>query len=167
VKTRDDENSGFFSIFSGLDKFINIVSEAVEHDKKEVSISGDIGSGPEKKIAGKYGINIKLGPEAFSGVEKIKNFDEFFNRKDDLPKTTEPVTDIFEEEDGVTIVAELPGVSENEIMLRLNENIVTVAAEGRGISYLKKIKLKFTPNPDTLIESFSNSIYSVYIKKGA
>ena len=167
MKTRDDDNASIFSFFGGLDKLINIVADAVENDKKEVDISGNIGSGNEKKVTGKYGFNIKLGPETISGTERIRNFDDLFDRKGNLPKTTEPVTDIFEDEDGATIVLELPGVNKSEIRLSLNENTMTVAADGSGISYLKRIKLKFPPDPGTLKEDFNNSIYSVYVKRGA
>ena len=167
MKDREDDSAGVFSFFGGLDKLLNIVADAVENDKKEVNINGDIGSGGERKITGKYGLNIRLGPEALGGADRFRKFDDLFVIKDDLPKTTEPVTDVFEDDDGATVVLELPGVARSGIRMTLNDNVLTVAAEGSGISYLKKIRLKFSPEPGALKEDFNNSIYSVNIRRGA
>jgi HSP20 family protein len=163
MKKKDEENN-IFSVFNGLDKIINIVSDMVENDKKEVNVSGDIVPDHEKKIVGKYGFNIKLGPESISSPNQIKTFNDMFDKKFDAPKTVEPVTDIFEEEEMVTIVLELPGVEKEDIGINLNGKSITITAAKNGTSYLKKIVLKFDPDPGTLKENFNNSIYSISVK---
>ena len=110
MKITDNDNGSIFSVFSGLDKFINIVSDMVESEKNEVNISGDMKPDNENKISGRYGFNIKLGPESAGGAPADQAFNNLFVRKDGAPKTVEPVTDVFEEENSATIVAELPGV---------------------------------------------------------
>jgi HSP20 family protein len=79
----------------------------------------------------------------------------------------EPVTDVFEEENGVTIVAEMPGVDRDGIELSLAGNSVTLAASRDGCRYLKKVELRFSPDPGSVRESFNNSIYSVSLKARA
>jgi HSP20 family protein len=160
---RDEGN--IFSIFGGLDKFVNIVSDMVENDKDQVKLSGDLGTNSER-IKGKYGLNIKLGPGAGSS-DGVKDFDKAFDalfEKKAAPKTTEPVTDVFKEEGAVTIVAELPGVDRDDIELSLSDDSVTLSASKNGVTYLKKVMLSFIPDSGTVKENFNNSIYSVSVK---
>lgn len=158
MKNRDeshDNNIG--SIFKGLDRFINIVADMIEKDENEVDISGTIND-PEKnkKIVGKYGVNIKLGGEKFG---ELKNIDKI------IPKVIEPMTDVFEEADKVIVVMELPMVVEADINLEINENIITINAASNENRYFKNIKLKFTPMPNSLKAKLNNSIYSIVINK--
>lgn len=163
MKRRDDDDT--FSFFGGLDRFINIVSDMIENDKEQVKLSGDLGTNSEK-IKGKYGLNIKLGPgvgESGGAKDFDKAFDTLFEEKT-ASKTMEPVTDIFEEEGTVTIVAELPGVARDDIVLNFSDGTVTLTALKNGAVYRKKVALKFIPDPGTVRESFNNSIYSVSVK---
>jgi len=162
MKKKDDDNS-IFSIFSGLDRFIGIMADMVDNEKDEVNVNGDLNSDNEK-VKGKYGFNIRLGPGTVSSPDKKKAFDALFEKKNVPPKTVEPVTDVFEDEDGVMIVAELPGVDRDDIGLNLTGNSVTLTASKNGSCYLKKVELKFSPDPGSVRESFNNSIYSVSLK---
>ena len=162
---KDEEHGSFFSLFSGLDKFLGIVSDMVETDKKEVKLSGDIGADGEKKITGKYDFKVKLGPDFADGTGMSRGFDDLFEKKPARPKTAEPAVDIFEDENGITLVAELPGVEKDDIELNLTEGMLTLNASRGEVSYLKKVPLKFSPDPATLQECFSNAIYSVSVRR--
>ncbi len=159
---KDNENNSFFSIFTGIDKLINVVADMVDNGKDEVNILGDINK-DNKKLSGKYGFHVKLGPEKLDHLSDI-NFNKIideFNAK----KAIEPITDIFEEEDRIIIVSELPGVLKEEIVLKLDQNVISFSAAKKDISYAKRIELDFVPERDLISESFSNSVYSVTIVK--
>jgi HSP20 family protein len=166
MRNNDDNRDGnFLNIFSGLDKFINIVSDMVENEKDEVKINGTFKPDEEKKITGKYGFDIKLGVNGAEKKARIKSLDEIFDKKDNTPKSIEPVTDVFEDDEKVTIVIELPGVTKDDISLSLDGNTVTLNASGNSTCYVKKIVLKFAPDYNAIKENFTNSIFSVVIKK--
>ncbi|MGB8454950.1 MAG: Hsp20/alpha crystallin family protein [Anaerocolumna sp.] len=165
MRNRDEDGNNFFSLFPGLDKFINVVADMVDNEKDEVNIKGDIKPDNQRKITGKYGINIKLGTDGTNSFNDTKSFDKIFTKKENGPKKVVPVTDIFEDEDKVTIVAELPGVEKEDIELNLDENTVSLTASKKDICYTKQVALKFIPDYSSIIESYNNSIYSVMIKK--
>jgi len=165
MRNRDNSGNHDFSIFSGLDKIINVVADMVDNNKDEMNINGVIKPDDHKKIVGKYGINIKLGPGDTGDINRMKSFNDLFDKKDDIPKIVIPVTDIFEEKDKITIVAELPGVENEDVVLNLDGNTVTLTAVKNDICYSKKVILKFIPDSNKLKESFNNSIYSVEIWK--
>jgi HSP20 family protein len=160
----DDGRDGHISIFGGLDKIINLVGNMVDSDKDEVNRSGVIKPHGDNKLSSKYSFNIKLGAD---GKERIKSLDEILDKKASPAKCSEPVTDVFENVDKVTIVIELPCVEKDDIRLNIDGSAVTVSAEGCGICYFKRIALKFTPDYSSIKENFSNSIYSLEITKTA
>jgi HSP20 family protein len=170
-KQEDDDNNniGIGSIFKGLDKFINIVGDMLENEKNEVDIKGIIND-PEKskKIVGKYGFNIKIGGENLGGINDINTFGKMRNnlsREKSVEKTLEPVTDVFDEEDKVIIVVELPGVAEEDIKVEIEEDILKIEAEGNSNCYIKNIKLPFIPKTELVTPQLNNSIYSIIISK--
>lgn len=158
-----DNSNGFISIFGGLDKIINVVADMVENDKDEVKMSGEFKPDAQRKLTGKYGLNIKLGAGNTEGNSQIRALDDILGRKPEKPRAQEPVTDIFEDGKKVTIVAELPDVEEEDVHLRLDGNTVILSAESQTVNYLKKIELKFTPDDSSIKENYSNCIYSVEI----
>ena len=159
---KDNENNNFFSIFTGIDKLINVVADMVDNGKEEVNILGDINK-DNKKLTGKYGFHVKLGPEKLDHLSDINlnKIIEEFNPK----KAIEPITDIFEEEDRIIVVSELPGVLKDEITLKLDQNVLSFTAEKKDLSYAKRIELDFVPERELISESFSNSVYSITIIK--
>lgn len=156
-------NDGNFSFFGGLDKILNMVTDMIENDKDEKNIEGTIRN-DEHKIAGKYGINIKLGQDTAHNAEKLKTFSGAFSRRDE-PKTEEPVTDIYDEKDKVTIIAQLPGVRAEDIELSVDGDKVTIIAPKNGLCYKKSLMLGFISDGRDIKESFNNSIYCAVIPK--
>lgn len=174
MRNRDDDNyssSNISSIFKGLDKFINIMADMIESEKKEIDIKGTINN-PEKdkKITGNYGVNIKFGVDRLSELDRINTLSNI-NRQNNISgrivksiENVEPPTDIFDEPDKVTIVMELPGVAEDDIEVEIDENIIKIRAEGHHNCYSKNISLKFNPKEEVQAR-LNNSIYSIVIKK--
>jgi HSP20 family protein len=163
--TNRDNDGNFISIFGGLDKFINMMADMVDNDKDEMKVSGTFKPDLQKKIIGKYGINVKLGAGNTGSSERIKSLDDIFERNTNSTKVEEPATDVFEDEDKVTIVIELPGAEKEDIHLSLEGRVVTINAVGGSTRYAKKITLKFNPDYNSVTEHYNNSIYSVEIMK--
>lgn len=163
MKHNEDESNNFFSIFTGLDKLINVVADMVDKDKDEVNIQGDI-KPDNRKITGKYGFHVKLSPDRLEGISGI-DLNNIIKKADNPPKTVAPVTDVFEEEDRIIIVSELPGVEQEDIELNLERNAVIFTAVKKDVCYSKRIELAFVPDYSLVSESFHNSIYSVTIEK--
>ena len=163
----DDKDNNIVPIFKGLGRLINIVADMIENDKNEIDIKGDINDPEEsKKIVGKYGFNIKLGGEKINklgDINKLNTISDNSNKERAVPKTIEPVTDIFEEDNKVIVVMELPGVDEENIELEIDENILKIRAEGNGSCYSKDIELKFNPKMEFIKSKLNNLIYSIVI----
>ncbi|MCY6354431.1 Hsp20/alpha crystallin family protein [Clostridium sp. ZS2-4] len=170
MRHNDRDDTGIDSIFKGLGKFINIVADMMENEEDELDISGNIND-PSKKtnIVGKYGVNIRLGADKISHGNRINNLDKIkdnlIEKKEQIEKKMEPAVDIFDQNDKVIVVLEMPGIKEEDIQCKLDEKIIKVRALGNGVFYSKDIKLKFNPSRDKIKTKLNNSIYSIIIDK--
>lgn len=77
----------------------------------------------------------------------------------------EPIVDIFEEGDDIRVMAELPGVEENEIILSIEDDTLTISTNTTPRKYYKRMEL---PNPvknNAVESSYRNGILEVRLKK--
>jgi len=80
------------------------------------------------------------------------------------PAPRAPIADVFEENDGVRIVAELPGVAAADIRLALQANQITIATDGK-VHYEKTITLPFACDPARITQSCSNGILEILLTR--
>lgn len=55
----------------------------------------------------------------------------------------QPPVDIYETEEGLVLLADLPGVSPNDVKLRLEDNILTIQAQARHLVEAEPIYREF------------------------
>jgi len=82
-----------------------------------------------------------------------------------LIREREPLIDIFEEEDYITVLAELPGVNEKDINIKTDENTLTITAENATKKYLQIVRLPAPIKKDRIKFTYRNNILQVRLKK--
>lgn len=80
-------------------------------------------------------------------------------------KEREPIIDIFEEEDHVIVVTELPHANEKDINIKMEESSLTISAKNAMRTYLKKLVLPTPVRKDTVKSTFKNNILEVRLEK--
>ncbi len=80
-------------------------------------------------------------------------------------KERELIVDIFEEEDCLHVMVELPNVKENEISLDVEGNTLTIKAGTQNKEYFKKVELPATVEKKIVESSCRNGILEVRLKK--
>ncbi len=98
----------------------------------------------------KYGVSIKpLVPEREEGAPQ----------EEEAPEK-EPIIDVFEEKDYITVIAELPGAEEKDIKTELEENFLRISARG----FTKSIALPETAK-SIVGRAYKNGILQLKIEK--
>ena len=88
-----------------------------------------------------------------------------------LPSTTgtidgrEPIVDVFEEEGCVRVMAELPGVEESEISLKVTDNALTISTDTSARKYHKEVELPTHVKEEIAESSYRNGILEVKLVK--
>jgi HSP20 family molecular chaperone IbpA len=77
----------------------------------------------------------------------------------------EPIIDIFEEEDHINVMAELPGVEENDVRLKIGDNLLTISADTSEKKYYKEVKLPTSVEKKSVESKYRNGVLEVKLKK--
>jgi len=152
-----DFGLSFGGILNELGNITQDITRMVEEGKTEMSRTGEISFDKSQKRKGMYGISVRMGGD---GMPKIDTFGR--RPKDD---TREPIVDIFEEEKRVQVIAELPGVDENEISVALKGTTLTIKAGKGERKYKKEIDLEIPVKGEPKTK-YKNGILEINIEKG-
>jgi HSP20 family molecular chaperone IbpA len=82
-----------------------------------------------------------------------------------LIKERQPLFDIFEEENHLTILAEMPGMDEKDVNIEADENTITITAENPLKRYLKKVWLPTSIKKDKMKFTYRNNILQIKLEK--
>ena len=110
----------------------------------------------------KMGLNGDQEPhiEAFGNVHRDEKTGETT-----VQAVSEPLIDIIEESDHVLVLAEMPGVADEDIHLDLNGDILVLHAEKGSKKYHKEIVLPHAFDSNAMERSCHNGILEVKLKQ--
>lgn len=164
------EPSGSGGFFAGLGILIEQLGKLAEQAEQAGGVmtkTGEFSVGSDKRLKGVYGFSIKSGlGEKGIKVEPFGNI-----RRDEeggqvkVHEIREPMVDVFDEPDHLLIVAEVPGIMQEDVQLELHEDILILAAEKGGNKYRKEVLLPASFSSDKMSFSCRNGILEVRLNK--
>jgi len=168
-KKKDDEtlhiDLGFGKLFKGIGNFIDLVGQMTEKGEEFVEKTKEFhGEGALKDLKGIYGFSVKVGLGGKPMVEPFGNV-KATPKGPVVDEAREPIVDIFEEENEIQILAEMPGVDEQDVKLEINGDILILSAAGSDRKYHKELLLPSQVEPEALSRSHKNGIFEVRFKK--
>ncbi len=113
-----------------------------------------------------YGFRITIGPDGKPQIEEFGNVRRIQGRPV-ISEEREPLVDVFEEEDGVVVIAELPGVDKEKINCSVSEDKkkLIIRASNHGRKYYKEVELPVEVDPSSAKASYKNGVLEVRLKK--
>ncbi|RTY81711.1 Hsp20/alpha crystallin family protein [Flavobacterium sp. LS1P28] len=159
----DFEIFGLGGLFKGIEKLVDLAGKLEE--KAGISKEGEINFDHIKKgMKGVYGFTINT---AGGGTPKVETFGNI-KKTPEGPKVDEerePITDIFDEENEIVVIAEMPGIEENDLIIDLKEDILEISAISKSRTYRKELLLPVKVIKENLNHKFINGILEINIKK--
>jgi HSP20 family protein len=163
-KDKDGSGEGSFGLGGFLRGLADVVEKLGELAEKgqDISKTGEI-RGPTKELKGIYGFNVKFGlggegikVEPFGNIGKDKT-----TGRSVVQEIREPVVDVFEEEDHILVVAEMPGVTEEDVRLDVRDDVLTIDAERGDKKYRKEVLLPGSFAKEKMAVSCNNGILEI------
>ena len=111
-----------------------------------------------------YGFSITIGPDGKPIIREFGNVRRVAG-KPRISEEREPLVDVIENEEHITVVAELPGVEKDNIKVRATEDTVTISAKGLDKKYYKEVPLPVKVKPETAKASYKNGVLEIRIEK--
>lgn len=163
---KDDASFDLFGLgglFKGIEKLVDLAGKLDE--KGAMSKEGTINLDHLKKgMKGVYGFTINT---AGGGSPKVETFGNI-KKTPEGPKVDEerePITDLFDEKEEIVVIAEMPGVEENDLEIDLKEDMLEIKAVSKSRSYRKELLLPVKAVTQNLSHKFTNGILEIRIKK--
>jgi HSP20 family protein len=154
---------GLEGILGGLADLVGKLGELAEKGDK-LSRTGEFEWKSEgKDLKGICGFSVRtvLGGEEVK-VEPFGNI-----RRDEqtgepvVREIREPVVDIFEEEDHVLVVAEMPGIGAEDVQLEVRDDVLTLQAQKGDKKYRKELLLPGSYPREKMTVSCNNGILEI------
>ena len=154
-------------ILGGLGGLIEKLGELAEAGE-ELSRSGEL-KDASGKLRGVYGIHVKTGLGDRGEEEvRVEPFGSIRRKGAGGPPEEdirEPLVDVHEEEDHVLVLAELPGVDNENVTLELADDRLKLSARRGKISYLKEIALPGRFSQEDMHWDCKNGILQIRLKR--
>ncbi|MHB8090221.1 MAG: Hsp20/alpha crystallin family protein [Syntrophales bacterium] len=172
-KGRAGEKAGgenrFGRILSGLTDIADKLNEISEKGET-VTKKGEF-TFPSKEggVKGVYGFSLKTGLGGKDDAIKVEPFGNI--RKDKktgeavVQEIHEPLIDVFEDEDAITLIAEMPGVGPGDIKIDVRDDVLTISADKGEKKYRKEVLLSHSPAKDRIKVTCNNGIVTIRCEK--
>jgi len=128
----------------------------------ERAMSGEMG---EPMV---YGFSMKVGPDGKPVIQEFGNtrpVRQMGAGEESRGFAREPLTDVMESDDRVTITVELPGVSREDIDLRIQKDRAVISVDTASRRYYKEIPLPAEVDENDVKATYNNGILDISLKK--
>jgi HSP20 family protein len=153
----------FGGLFQGIGNVIDAVAKSIEEDKGEFKREGTFSS-PSGRVKAVYGISVKT---SLAGVPLVESFGNVRSTSGG-PKpeeVREPLVDMFDEQNHLIVLIEIPGVEEEQIRTNISGNTLTLSTEGGERKYYKEIALPNDIETSTMESSYKNGVLRMKFAK--
>jgi HSP20 family protein len=165
-KHNEKTSGGGFELGLGgmLKGFGDLVEKLGELAKagEQLSQTGEI-HGPGKEVKGIYGFTVKVGlgddgprVEPFGNIRQDRE-----SGRTVVQEVREPVVDVFEEEDHVLVLAEMPGVSAEDVKITVEDDLLTISAERGDKKYRKEVLLPASTTREKTHVTCNNGVVEI------
>ena len=115
-----------------------------------------------------YGYSVKIGPDGKPVIREFGNMKPGLESDEaplGLQDRREPLVDVIEDDLGVKVVAELPGVEKEDIKLFATVRGLTISVENVDRRYYKELEFESDIDRASAKSSYRNGVLEVSFKK--
>jgi HSP20 family protein len=163
--SHDRIETGLGGMLKGLGDLVEKLGELAE-TRQEFSKTGEIhGSG--KEVRGIYGFTVKVGlGEDGPRIEPFGNIRrDAKSGRTEVQEVREPMVDVFEEKDHLLVLAELPGISKDDVRIDLDDDVLTISAEKKDKKYRKEVLLPRSVSKEKMQVACNNGVLEIKFLK--
>ncbi|MBZ5513731.1 MAG: Hsp20/alpha crystallin family protein [Acidobacteriia bacterium] len=157
--------SGLGGILRGLGDLLERLNELAQTGQ-ELSKTGEI-RGPGGQTRGIYGFSVKVGlGDESPRIEPFGNIRrDIKSGRTEVQEVREPMVDVFEEDDYLLVLAELPGIGKEDVRIDLKDDVLTISAEHGDKKYRKEVLLPRSVSKERMQVSCNNGVLEIKCPK--
>jgi HSP20 family protein len=158
-----DIGLGLGGLFKGMGSLLEVVDKMAEEGREEFSKTGTV-EAMGGKVKGVYGFTVRLGLGGKPVVEQFGNIRETPSGAV-VTQTREPLVDVLDEGDHILVIAEIPGIEEGDVRVKVEGDMLDIAASRGARRYQKEVLLPKAADPGKVVTSYRNGILEVRLAK--
>ncbi len=147
--------------FGGFGEEFRRVREQMDRMMRDVLSHDHLGEEPGKSYV--YGFSMHTGPDGRPVMEEFGNVPK--PGVEEIPGEREPLVDVIDGKDEITVIAELPGVEKQDIDLKADERSLQIHVDNKARKYHKELRMPAEVDPDTIKASYKNGILEVKFRR--
>jgi HSP20 family protein len=109
------------------------------------------------------GFSIKVGPDGKPRIKEVSKKQIQYDKE--INFNSEPLVDIIEERGWLVVLVTLPGVTKNDIDLRIKENCLTVNVDADDFEWYQELDLPRKVKTKSASASYKNGVLKVRLEK--
>ncbi|HEC75882.1 MAG TPA: Hsp20/alpha crystallin family protein [Thermoplasmatales archaeon] len=154
------EEWGFEDIFEEFDERFR----RMQHYMNRIMKDAMEGKVPSPKEGGPiiYGWSMRIGPD---GKPHFQEFGNVPTKTGIHGEMREPLVDVIESDDKISVTAEVPGVKKEDIDLEITENTLRIKVDTESRKYFKEVELPSEVDADSAKATYQNGVLDVELKK--
>lgn len=154
---------GLGGLFKGIGSLLDLVSKMTEEGVEEATRTGEI-EVLGGKLKGIYGFSVRTGLGGKPVIEQFGNIRETETGAV-VTETREPLVDVLDEGERLVVIAELAGIEEKDIHLKVEGDILEIVASSKDRKYQKEVLLPSAVDPESLESSYRNGVLEIRLAK--
>jgi HSP20 family protein len=161
----------FWDIFGNMD--FQQFQEMVEELMRQLFQNQDpekIFKDPEKFFQNRppmfYGFSVTIGPDGKPQIKQLGKGDNPFLPPAQLEqKEEEPLVEVLDEGKEIIVIAEIPGVTKDDIKIDATKNTIYIWVNANMKKYNKEIQMPCKINPKTVETTYKNRVLQIRAQK--
>jgi len=118
-----------------------------------------------REIKGVYGFTLKTGLGGRDDQIRVEPFGNIRKDKETgqavVQEINEPPVDVFEDDGGTTLIAEMPGIGPEDIHIEVRDDVLTIFAQKGEKKYRKEILLRHSLSKERINVTCNNGIVTI------
>ncbi|MBL7183772.1 MAG: Hsp20/alpha crystallin family protein, partial [Anaerolineae bacterium] len=113
---------------------------------------------------GVYGVSVRRG---VGGIPRVQSFGNIrrTERGPVVDEVREPLVDVFDEDDVLLVIAELPGVEEKDVQIEVHDGLLKLSTTIKGRRYAKELQLSCPVEESTMESAYKNGVLEIRLRK--
>lgn len=155
-KKKDKSHSPWFEIFNEIKKLEKMMDELMK--SIEASNRQDRRYRPFYGFSATFTRNRRLKPRVYRSYKG-----GYVNPE--IRGEYEPLIDIFNEKDGIRVIAEVPGVCKDDVDIYVTDDTLRISVHTDNVKFYKEMVLPARVNPKTANATYKNGVLEIRLKK--
>jgi len=163
---------GLGEMFKGLGSLVELagnLADKVDLSELDEEKIAELRRASQTRVGGiprgVYGVSVRRGVSGHA--PQVRSFGNIrpTEKGPVVDEVREPLVDVFDEDDVLLVIAELPGVGEKDVQIEVHGGLLNLSTAIKGRRYAKELELPCPVDEGTVESTYKNGVLEIRLRK--